>query len=218
MNVMKYKLLQDVIASIEEFENSVGENETKDFESYKSWIRNDTSYRKITWDGKEKGRSQDSIINTLIVHLNRYAKTYSKSVIHKTKFVSQEDFIYLINLRAVGPMKKSDLIKRNIHEKSPGIQIINRLIANGWVNQIDDKVDKRSKLISLTTEGERILDENMQNIRIATSIVTGNLTEDEKLRLIGLLQKLDDFHLPIYNENKSPGDLLAYANDLLLKE
>lgn len=212
---MKYKLLQDVIASIEEFENSVGEQESIDFASYKSWLANDTSYKDISWEGKDNGRSSDSIINTLIVHLNRYAKTYSKSVINQTRFVSQEDFIYLINLQAVGPMKKSDLIKRNIHEKSPGIQIINRLIGNGWIDQIDDEFDKRSKLISLTEAGEKILEDNMPNIRTATSIVAGKLTEDEKLRLIGLLQKLDEFHLPIYYENKNPDDLLAYANELL---
>lgn len=214
---MKYKLLKDVITSIEEFENSVGDNGSKDFASYKSWLMNDTSYRNVSWEGKDNGRSADSIINTLIVHLNRYAKTYSKSVIHKTKFVSQEDFIYLINLRAVGPMKKSDLIKRNIHEKSPGIQIINRLISNGWINQIDDEIDKRSKLISLTDEGEKVLEDNMEKIRTATSIVAGRLTEDEKLRLIGLLKKLDEFHLPIYHENKNPDDLLAYADELLKK-
>src|SRR5690554_5295977 len=87
------------------------------------------------WEGKEKGRSPESVINTLIVHMNRYAKSYSKSAIYDSEFSTQEDFIYLINLKAFGAMTKMELIKKNIQEKPVGMQIINRLIENGWVDQ-----------------------------------------------------------------------------------
>jgi hypothetical protein len=32
--------------------------------------------------------------------MNRYAKAYSKSAIHGSEFSTQEDFVYLINLKA----------------------------------------------------------------------------------------------------------------------
>ncbi|MBF0597305.1 MarR family winged helix-turn-helix transcriptional regulator [Faecalibacter rhinopitheci] len=216
---MKYKLLKDILINLEEFEEFCDENDEqiRDFDAYKSWLINDQSHRDLTWEGKDKGRSLNSIINTLIVHLNRYAKSYSKSVIYNTKFVSQEDFIYLINLRALGPMTKIELIKKNIHEKSPGMQIINRLIANKWIIQVDDVIDRRSKLISITEEGEKMLDENMDKIRNATNIVTGNLSDEEKLKLISLLQKLENYHYPIYNENKKPEELLEYVKNINTK-
>ncbi|RLZ12260.1 MarR family winged helix-turn-helix transcriptional regulator [Faecalibacter macacae] len=212
---MKYTLLKDIIYSLEKYDEHCKKEsiEDIDFESYKSWLLEEPT-QFVSWDGKEKGRSMNSIINTLIVHLNRYAKTYSKSVIQNTEFVSQEDFIYLINLNAFGAMTKMDLIKKNIHEKSPGMQIINRLIAKGWIDQIDDEIDKRQKLISITTEGKKILEENMANIRNATNIVTGDLTDKEKIVLISLLQKLDNYHYPIYTANKKPEELLEYVNKL----
>ncbi|QTV05944.1 MarR family winged helix-turn-helix transcriptional regulator [Faecalibacter bovis] len=212
---MKYSLLKEIICSLEKYDEHCKKEaiEDVDFESYKSWLLDEPN-QIISWDGKDTGRSMNSVINTLIVHLNRYAKTYSKSVIQNTEFVSQEDFIYLINLNAFGAMTKMDLIKKNIHEKSPGMQIINRLIAKGWINQIDDKIDKRQKLISITEEGKKILDENMEKIRNATNIVTGNLTDKEKMVLISLLQKLDTYHHPIYHANKKPEELLDYVNNL----
>jgi hypothetical protein len=57
-------------------------------------------------------RTPESAISTLLVHLNRYAKTYSKSAIMDSEFSTQEDFIYLINLKAFGEMTKMALIKK----------------------------------------------------------------------------------------------------------
>src|SRR5690606_10925256 len=118
------------------------------------------------------------------------------------------DFIYLINLKALGEMTKMDLIKKNVHEKSAGMQIINRLITQGWVDQTDSKTDKRSKVLKISTKGVHVLQSQMAKIRKATEIVTGDLTRKEKMELIRLLNKLNDFHLPIYDKNMEPECLL----------
>ncbi|HLU18156.1 MAG TPA: winged helix DNA-binding protein, partial [Edaphocola sp.] len=110
-----------------------------------------------------------------------------------------------------GAMSKMELIKKNVHEKTTGMQIINRLINQGWVQQTTDSKDKRAKLISITEKGLAALAEQMHKIRTATSIVTGNLTYTEKMQLIRLLNKLEDFHLHIYDKNHSPEMLLELA-------
>ncbi len=51
----------------------------------------------------------------------------------------------------------------------------------------------------------------MQKIRQATEIVTGNLTQAEKMQLIVLLQKLEDFHHIIYAKNTETSALLDVA-------
>ncbi|MCC6722636.1 MAG: MarR family transcriptional regulator, partial [Bacteroidia bacterium] len=45
--------------------------------------------------------------------------------------------------------------------------------------------------------------------RQATSIVTGNLLHHEKMELIRLLNKLDDFHQSIYDKNIDTENLLS---------
>ena len=145
------------------------------------------------------------------MHLNRYAKSYSKSAIFGSNFSTQEDFTYLINLKAFGEMSKMDLIKKNVHEKPVGMQIINRLINQGWIEQRNSKTDKRSKVISISETGLQALGNQMDKIRQATSIVTGNLSQKEKMELIRLLNKLDDFHQPIYDRNIDTENLLEEA-------
>ena len=212
---MNYGLIKDVLDLVQEFEIETNNNnhfETS-VEGFKNWIstNNNTIVNEPNWEGKENGRSAESVINTMIVHLNRYAKSYSKSAIFGSNFSTQEDFIYLINLKAFGEMSKMDLIKKNVHEKPVGMQIINRLINQGWIEQRNSKTDKRSKVISISETGLQALGNQMDKIRQATSIVTGNLSQNEKMELIRLLNKLDDFHQPIYDRNIETEDLLREA-------
>lgn len=212
---MNYGLIKGVLDLVQEFEVETNNNnhfETS-VEGFKNWIstNNNTIVNEPNWEGKENGRSAESVINTLIVHLNRYAKSYSKSAIVGSDFSTQEDFIYLINLKAFGEMSKMDLIKKNVHEKPVGMQIINRLINQGWIEQRNSKTDKRSKVISISETGLQALGNQMDKIRQATSIVTGNLSQNEKMELIRLLNKLDDFHQPIYDRNIDTDNLLREA-------
>lgn len=208
---MNNVLLKDVIEEIEQFETE-NSGYSNDILGFKHWISDKLDKNRTDnepyWEGKENGRSPDSAINTLIVHLNRYAKTYSKSAIYDSNFSTQDDFIYLINLKAFGKMTKMELIKKNVHDKPTGIQIINRLIALGYIAQIDSETDKRSKIIHITDLGLEALEHQMNHIRQATQIVTGNLTYSEKMDLIRILNKLEHFHKPIFRQNIEVSKLL----------
>lgn len=211
---MNYDLIKEVLDLVQEFDAQNQENleYSMDIEGFKQWVAHSEGMNTVEedpdWEGKDKGRSPESVINTLIVHMNRYAKSYSKSAIHNSDFSTQEDFIYLINLKAFGAMSKMELVKKNVQEKSAGMQIINRLIRQGWVNQTDSEIDKRSKLIEVNEKGLAVLEKQMDEVRDATRIVTGDLTHKEKMQLIVLLKKLDDFHEPIYLKNLDPSELL----------
>lgn len=212
---MNYNLIKKVLDLVEQFEveNNLTSYPENSLEDFKRWIVINYNSGNIdnepNWEGKENGRSAESVINTLIVHMNRYAKSYSKSAIFGSDFSTQEDFIYLINLKAFGEMTKMDLIKKNVHEKPAGMQIINRLIGQGWVDQTASEIDKRSKVLKISDNGLQVLESQMDKIRKATKIVTGNLTQNEKMELIRLLNKLNDFHQPIYDRNLEPEHLLT---------
>lgn len=220
---MGYTLIKEVIELIEKFEtdrHEAGEY-TLDIGGFKRWVADEVEKEKSAdepdWEGKANGRSPESVINTLIVHMNRYAKTYSKSAIHDSDFSTQEDFIYLINLKAFGQMTKMELIKKNIQEKPIGMQIISRLIRHGWVAQADSPTDKRSKIIRITEAGSNALASQMSKIRKATEIVTGDLTRPEKMELIRLLGKLDRFHKPIFSRNIDNAALLDRVDNEYLQ-
>jgi DNA-binding MarR family transcriptional regulator len=101
-----------------------------------------------------------------------------------------------------------ELIKMNIQDKPTGMQIINRLIKQGWVEQTNSSKDKRSKVIEITPFGLETLEKHMDKIRKATKIVSGNLSGLEKLELISLLGKLTHFHQSIFLKNIETPELL----------
>jgi DNA-binding MarR family transcriptional regulator len=208
---MKSKLLHEVIDLVDRFQSET-HHYSPDIHGFKLWVADGLEEREpmddVAWEGKDKGRSPESVINTLLVHLNRYAKTYSKSAIYDSDFSTQEEFIYLINLKAFGAMSKMELIKKNVQDKPTGMQIINRLIAHGWIGQSDSDTDGRSKIIKITKKGKTALEQQMKKIRQATKIVAGDLTQHEKIKLIQLLQKLDHFHNPIFLKNYDSAELL----------
>ena len=195
---MYYDLVTDVIGLIKVYEKEIGRDH-RDVQTFGHWLNehvktNGQSLPEPEWDGKANGRSSDSMINTSLVHLYRYARLQAKTAIANTEFSTPDDFIYLINLTTFGSLTKTALIKLNVHEKSAGIQIVNRLINNGLVAQTETEVDKRNRMIHITGKGTQVLKESMENIRQASKNVTEPLSEQEKMDLIRLLTKLEDFH------------------------
>ncbi|SHG48563.1 DNA-binding transcriptional regulator, MarR family [Chryseobacterium oranimense] len=219
---MNYTLIKDFIDLLQEFETEIQacpDLYPGSIQGFKAWVTDkenaDQKERpeEPYWEGKENGRTPESAISTLLVHLNRYAKTYSKSAISNSEFSTQEDFIYLINLKAFGEMTKMALIKKNIHDKPVGMLIIARLLRQGLIEQADSDLDKRSKLIRITERGLLILEKQMEKIRQATNIVAGNLNYREKMELIRILNKLDSFHYPIFSRNIQSDQLINIIYD-----
>lgn len=196
---MPYDLIKDLISLIEIYEEE-SDQQPQDVHSFGQWLNEYSRKQGMQrppepeWEGKSKGRSADSVINTSLVHLSRYAKLQAKVAIADTAFSTPDDFIYLISLVAFGSMTKTALIKLNVHEKSAGIQIINRLISTGLVEQTTIDADKRNRMIHITPQGSQLLNESMENIRAATKNVTEPLSHEEKMQLIKILTKLEDFH------------------------
>jgi len=211
---MNFDLIKAVVELVQQF---MEQNEGKaiysnNLQGFTEWLnascRNGSKPEDPDWKGKESGRSSESIINTLLIRISRYAKSYSRSAISNSAFSSQDDFIYLISLKTMGAMTKMELIRHNVHEKSTGILIINRLILNGWAVQTINEKDKRTKHIHITEKGLALLEEHMDEIRKASKVVVGNLTHSEQMLLITILSKLDEFHDYYYRMNLETGDLL----------
>lgn len=204
---MYYELLAEVIDLIKVYEQESDPNHQNSY-LFGQWLvghyqkNGHPSIVEPEWNGKAKGRSADSVINTSLVHLYKYARLHAKAAIANTPFSTPDEFIYLISLVSFGSMSKTALIRMNVSEKSAGMQIVNRLINHGLVEQSALDSDKRNRMIHITAKGTRLLNESMQNIKQASARVTEPLSHQEKMDLIRLLSKLENFH-----EAKTRGQL-----------
>jgi len=195
---MMYNLLSELISLVKTYESS-NDNPVAELAPFLSWLNGRHGNRETTvpnpqWEGKARGRSADSVINTSLVHLYRYARLYAKAAIAESAFSTPDEFIYLICLASGGSMSKTALIRQNVHEKATGTLIINRLLKKGLAEQQTTDNDKRSRIINITAKGTEELNNSIENIKMASANVTEPLSAPEKMELIALLLKLEDFH------------------------
>jgi len=149
---------------------------------------------------KQDNSSTD--ISILIVLMFRYAKSYMRKALKKSMIKTADEFSFLITLITYDNLTKTELIQKQVMEKTSGTEIINRLLKLGLINQFNDLEDKRSVRIQITTLGKEQLFEILPQMRNVSQIVTGNLSETEKLSLAYMLRKLDIFHNDIYMNKK----------------
>lgn len=207
----KYELLKQLIDRLSEYEKEVLNEAEMTLEGFVDFVQRPKSedsenMRKMSGPidynrQDDKGRKETSVA-ILVTHIYRYAKLYSKKVLLGTPIQSLDDFSYLVVLLTHESMSKTELIQKNVHEKTTGMEIIKRLIRNGLICQFDDEIDKRSQRIAITEQGKGALFPVLHKLESVTKLMSGNLTELEKNSLTMILRKLDNFHFDIYMNDR----------------
>jgi DNA-binding MarR family transcriptional regulator len=126
--------------------------------------------------------------------MGRYSRFYTKQALVGSKLSTADDFVYLAVLFKYGSMSKTALIQYNIQEKTTGVEVIKRLLKNGFISQSNHETDRRSKQVSISEKGQRELFSVFGKMDKVSQMIGGDLTQNEKILLLGLLKKLNDFH------------------------
>lgn len=143
-----------------------------------------------------------SAIARLVVVLYRYAKRYGKMALEGSPFSSLDEATFMATVINEPGLSKMDLITKNTQEKPLGMQIINRLISNGYLVQRDHPETKRSKALFATEAGMGALFSFLPKMQMIGRIVVADLPAHLQDHLFELLQHLDKFHEPMFNERK----------------
>ena len=221
-----YKLIHHLVDLVEKFEGEAGNRELS-LQDFAGFLINHTAPaadETVSLDvrfGPEDGESQrmayqlDNNIGRLFVYMSRYAKFYIKKALEGTPLQTAEDFTCLSILLTHNDLSKKGLISHNLQEKTSGTEVIRRLINAGLAVQVDDEKDKRGKRVSITNDGRELLYKVFRDMSYVGQIVTGDLSEQEKLTLNYLLQRLEDFHYRIHDEKSinSKADLISAVDN-----
>jgi DNA-binding MarR family transcriptional regulator len=136
---------------------------------------------------------QSSEAAFLIWRLSKFIRHYVKPILTDKGLSSQDDFAILAHIDYLKTCSKKEAVEANIIEPTTGIEIIKRLVKQKLILEKENKEDKRQKLVSLTKKGQDLLKE----IYIGFSgiqDVLADMKTDERLSLISVLKKLDNFH------------------------
>lgn len=202
------ELLKVLIDKLETYESLSGDKESLSLAGFKATLQLDIDLEDLKNTFIEKKEKIDHIsvsendiervIAQQVLFLYRYIKFYSKIAFAHTTIKSIEEFGFLATLMQFQSLSKTELIKKNVIEKSSGIEIINRLIKAGYCTQFDNPNDLRSQLVALTDAGKAQLYQAFQKMNTLGHIASGTLNQAEKEQLAVILKKLDTFHYDNY--------------------
>jgi len=194
---MNYSLLKTVIDLLEQYQQE--EPSSQKLASFVFWLNKklDISVPKQV---EETGIPLDGLLVACISNLYKYVKHYAKKVFENTTLTGIEDFVFLITIRYQENISKSDLIQQHLLEISSGMEILKRLLKEGLVKEVENKIDKRKKELQLTQEGIEVLNNLMPQMSKVASIASADLGDSDKIRLLNTLKHLDDFHKGIYHQ------------------
>ena len=142
-------------------------------------------------------------ISILIVLMFRYAKGYIKKALRDSAIKTADEFSFLMTLMTYESLSKSELIQKQVMEKTSGTEIINRMIKMGLIESFNDESDKRSVRVKMTVAGRMEIIKILPEMQKVSKIVTGNLNETEKNTMAYMLRKLEHYHNDIFMNKKA---------------
>jgi DNA-binding MarR family transcriptional regulator len=218
MVMKKNEILTTLINRFFSFDSEKGNQEEYSMEEFLGYLNEKSgshglAMREISGENKRwfnnEYRNTASDISILIVLMNRYAKWYIKKVLRDSKLQTPDEFSFLITLMTYDSLSKSELIIKQVMEKTSGTEVIRRLIKRGLIVESADANDKRSIRVSITKTGIEEIRKILPLMSKVSEIVVGNLSIEEINTLSYLLKKLDYFHNDIYlnKRGKSLSDI-----------
>ena len=216
----KSEILTTLITNFFSFDAEMGNQEEYSMDEFIGYLNSKSGSQELGMreiSGENKGwfkneyRNTASDISILIVLMNHYAKWYIKKVLIDSQLHTPDEFSFLITLMTYDSLSKSELITKQVMEKTSGSEVLRRLIKRGMIAEAADKDDKRSVRVFITKYGREEILKILPLMSKVTKIVVGNLNAEEINTLSYLLKKLDYFHNDIYINKRgySLSDILS---------
>jgi DNA-binding MarR family transcriptional regulator len=202
------KQIIDLLYSPNNPEGEDGEYSMDDFLGYVNsrYQGGELSMRKISGGESpelEARRKKADDISILIVLMYRYARGYIRKALKESLLHTADEFSFLITLMTFSSLTKSELINRQVMEKTSGTEVIRRLVKAGMISEFGDEEDRRTVRVSITEKGRREILRILPVMSMVSDIVRGNLNPGEVNTLAFLLRKLDYFHHDIFRNARN---------------
>ena len=204
-----FELILGLVSKVREFQQSKSGTQMS-IESFAIWLnqqvligeekdrRTPRSLKKELLKKEKSSEFTTSPINvqlTLLLYmLSKHFKLYSRKVLHDTDLVSMDGHTFLASLSHTESMTKMELIRAHYMETPSGIEVIKRLLKKGFIEEFDDPNDRRAKRIKITKKGVEEFQATFSDIRKVIEIMAGNLSDRQRINLVGLLDDLNDHH------------------------
>ncbi|EHI70905.1 MarR family winged helix-turn-helix transcriptional regulator [Streptococcus ictaluri] len=114
------------------------------------------------------------------------------SDIFKSADLTATQFSVLEVLHTKGCMRINNLIDSLLATSGNMTVVLRNMERNGWISRCKDESDKRAYVVTLTEEGNRLIESVLPKHIARVEEAFAVLTEEEQLELIELLKKFKD--------------------------
>ena len=197
---MDFSILKEIINLAEQYQTET-QADSWNKEAFAAWLGAGKADIRLEPEF-DSNPTEDGLISMFIIFMYRYAQFYAKKVLQDTELYSLDDFGIVASLFPDKEYKKIEVLKTSVLEKSAGNEVLKRLLKRQLVQERDNPLDARSKLLSLSDSGRRAFQTSIEQLTAMSTHITGNLNNGEKNLLLSMLVRLHHFHKPYFEQNK----------------
>ncbi|MBI5933177.1 MAG: MarR family transcriptional regulator [Chloroflexi bacterium] len=108
----------------------------------------------------------------------------------KSTGLSMSQFSILMQLHHKGPCGMSDISERFDITNAAASQLVDKLVQSGYLERAEDPSDRRAKLLKLSHNGAKLVEQGMNERHRWMDELTKNLSADEQKKIIEALDIL----------------------------
>ena len=152
------------------------------------------SRRKDTLEGLFNGElppRSDIVMIKLIDRIARLHSFYVQIALKDLQITHFEEFSLLSAIAQLKNPRKTEVIYHTINELSTGLNLLSGLIKKKCISEDDDPEDKRSKRLTLTLKGEKLLRSCYKQFSRIPEMMLNGIPEEDLELCIQLLKSVE---------------------------
>ena len=186
-------IISELIEHVKRFENEKVQ-EPKDVKQFIIWLNQFLFEQYNALESSHDKNDIDMELTFLLIMQSKHYKMYCKEALVNTDINSPDEYSFLYHLSLVDSFRKMELIHIHLLEAPSGIEVIKRLLKKGFIEEFDDKEDKRAKRVRITNKGRQETDKLTPQMKDVYSKMAAGMTLKEKLHILSFLKRFNDFH------------------------
>jgi len=186
-------IIAELIKHVKRFENEKGQ-EPKDVKEFIIWLNQLLFEQYHALESSHDENDIDMELTFLLIMQSKHYKMYCKEALINTDINSPDEYSFLYHLSLVDSFRKMELIHIHLLEAPSGIEVIKRLLKKGFIEEFDDKEDKRAKRVRITNKGKQETDKLTPQMKDVYSKMAAGMTLKEKLHILSFLKRFNDYH------------------------
>jgi DNA-binding MarR family transcriptional regulator len=157
------------------------------------------------------------ILLKIMGRIHKINMVYAYAALAGTGVNQLEEFGMMLIIQQEKNPRKTEVIFSMLMELSSGTDMLKRLINKKFVTESDDKDDKRSKRLTLTTKGAKTIEDCKVRVGKLAKMVLSNMEEDDIQLCIKLLKATEQKLSSGFQETKGQSfeEIHKQVNELL---